>query len=228
MKDLACEIVQDLLPSYVDGLTNPVSTEAVQTHLENCPACRESWQRMTQKPAVSTDPARELVQRVMKRHRQRRRRLVLAGVLAGVLALLLLLALFVPIPSHTVRSYTGVLRDGSGEKPVTATLELHWKKYLVLEDRCSGSLDVADGTKTLHYDLEDDLPVQLSDGSTVRLLSLERFIEGYGFSIMGGAGDAELNRLLLWESGETILILGTGEYSPEEVYADLSGIVSFQ
>jgi hypothetical protein len=224
MKDLACEIVQDLLPSYVDGLTNPVSTEAVQTHLENCPACREGCQRMTQKPAVSTDPARELVQRVMKRHRQRRRRLVLAGVLA----LLLLLALFVPIPSHTVRSYTGVLRDGSGEKPVTATLELHWKKYLVLEDRCSGSLDVADGTKTLRYDLEGDLPVQLGDGSTVRLLSLDRFIEGYGLSIMGGAGDAELNRLLLRESGETILILGTGEYSPEEVYADLSGIVNFQ
>ena len=31
--DLTCEIVRDLLPSYVDGLTYAVSTLAVEQHI---------------------------------------------------------------------------------------------------------------------------------------------------------------------------------------------------
>lgn len=38
--DLNCEIVQDLLPLYDDGLCSPASREAVEGHLRCCPACR--------------------------------------------------------------------------------------------------------------------------------------------------------------------------------------------
>ena len=34
--DLTCEVVQDLLPSYVDGLTSDVSNQAVEQHLKIC------------------------------------------------------------------------------------------------------------------------------------------------------------------------------------------------
>ena len=34
--DLTCEVVQDLLPSYVDGLTSDVSNQAVEQHLKTC------------------------------------------------------------------------------------------------------------------------------------------------------------------------------------------------
>ena len=38
---LPCEIVKDLLPTYIDGLESNVSKEAVEEHLDECNKCRE-------------------------------------------------------------------------------------------------------------------------------------------------------------------------------------------
>ena len=38
--DLTCAVVRDLLPSYVEGLTETETNEAVERHLEGCPQCR--------------------------------------------------------------------------------------------------------------------------------------------------------------------------------------------
>ena len=43
---LRCEIVQDLLPSYVDGLTSDETNEAVKDHLADCVSCRDMYERM--------------------------------------------------------------------------------------------------------------------------------------------------------------------------------------
>ena len=44
--DLTCEVVQDLLPSYVDGLTSDVSNQAVEQHLKTCESCRNFYSEM--------------------------------------------------------------------------------------------------------------------------------------------------------------------------------------
>ena len=44
--DLTCEVVQDLLPSYADGLTSPVTGEAVERHLAACPQCTLALEEM--------------------------------------------------------------------------------------------------------------------------------------------------------------------------------------
>ena len=38
--DLTCAVVRDLLPPYVEGLTEPETNEAVERHLAECPRCR--------------------------------------------------------------------------------------------------------------------------------------------------------------------------------------------
>ena len=38
--DLTCEVVQDLLPSYVDHLTSDVTNTAIETHIRECTDCR--------------------------------------------------------------------------------------------------------------------------------------------------------------------------------------------
>lgn len=40
MSKLDCPIVRDLLPLYVDQVTSPETTQAVEDHLAACPACR--------------------------------------------------------------------------------------------------------------------------------------------------------------------------------------------
>lgn len=37
--DLTCPVVRDLLPLYVDNLVSPETAQAVERHLEGCPAC---------------------------------------------------------------------------------------------------------------------------------------------------------------------------------------------
>ena len=46
-KKLECEIVQDLLPMYVDQLTSDYTTQRIKEHLKECPPCHEIYDLMT-------------------------------------------------------------------------------------------------------------------------------------------------------------------------------------
>ena len=45
-KELPCEIMNDLLPTYIDGLTSEVTNQAIQLHLDNCADCLKTFQNM--------------------------------------------------------------------------------------------------------------------------------------------------------------------------------------
>ena len=213
MNELSCEIVQDLLPSYVDELTSPVTNEAVRSHLETCSVCRESWRRMTEKPVLQRESARELAVRVIKTRRKRRLRLIVCGVLA----VLVLLALFVPRSTHRVREYSGVCLADGEEYAVTATLDLRYKEYLVFGDKYSGTLDLVTKYEPLQFELISFTPMDLKPEGACNLITFEYWIEGYGNGMLGGAADAELDRLMLQFPDDKLLILGTGDLTPEQV-----------
>lgn len=212
MTELPCEIVQDLLPSYVDELTSPVTNEAVRSHLETCPACRESWRRMSEKPVIQTESARELAFRVRKRVRRRRVRLLVGSVLI----LLILLALFAPWPTHIQREYRGVWQDSRGEAPVTAALD-YWKlDFLLLEDRYSGELDVVTETETVQFELEGELTAGGAD-RLYHIWTFTWFKTGYGLTLANGRGDWTLDRLWLDTLDDRQLKLVTEGHAVDEV-----------
>lgn len=43
---MKCEIIKDLLPSYVDELTSAESNKEIESHLEYCPECKEYLEEM--------------------------------------------------------------------------------------------------------------------------------------------------------------------------------------
>ncbi len=45
--DKQCEIVQDLLPLYIDGACSPSSAEMVGEHLKRCPECMKIYEQMS-------------------------------------------------------------------------------------------------------------------------------------------------------------------------------------
>ena len=45
-RELACEIVKDLLPLYVDEMVSDVSKKSIESHLENCTECNEIYHKM--------------------------------------------------------------------------------------------------------------------------------------------------------------------------------------
>ena len=43
MNQISCDMVQDLLPLYQDGLVRDKTKDAVRQHLEQCSACRHVY-----------------------------------------------------------------------------------------------------------------------------------------------------------------------------------------
>ena len=58
-----CDIIKDLLPSYIDQLTSEESDHAIQEHLKTCETCKEYYMQMKKEvhkekesPADNFDP----------------------------------------------------------------------------------------------------------------------------------------------------------------------------
>lgn len=91
MNQLPCEVVRDLLPSYVDGLTSDMTTDLVRQHLDTCPACRARWTAMDAPEVEPAADTREID--FLKKNRRKNRRVVLwSAVGAALLVIALLLA----------------------------------------------------------------------------------------------------------------------------------------
>lgn len=83
---LSCEIVKDLLPSYIDQLTSKETSEAVAAHLSDCESCRAAYREM-----ANSEPPKDEQSEVdyLKKVRNSRRRIRNIAIIAasGVLVL---------------------------------------------------------------------------------------------------------------------------------------------
>lgn len=52
---IQCNIIRDLLPSYVDGILSPESIEAVESHLADCEECRKLYKDMAGETAMDDE-----------------------------------------------------------------------------------------------------------------------------------------------------------------------------
>lgn len=88
-----CEIVQDLIPLYVDGACSEASAEMIKEHLANCAHCREIYQQMNSN--VSEAVLKEEKDGVIERHEKAekkkiRRRIILFSVLSVILCFVII------------------------------------------------------------------------------------------------------------------------------------------
>lgn len=86
---MKCDIIKDLLPSYIEGLTSENSNEEVEKHLAECEECRNFYVEMTGeiKEELPVTEAKELdyLKKVRRKYIQR------TALAAGSVALILLL-----------------------------------------------------------------------------------------------------------------------------------------
>lgn len=83
---LDCALVQDLLPSYIDGLTSPRSTELVAQHLAECADCRAIHEEMLQSLSLAAAPAPKRLRFLSKMRAVR----IIAAVACALFALAML------------------------------------------------------------------------------------------------------------------------------------------
>lgn len=92
-QNLPCEIIQDLLPTYLSKLTSPVTNEAIEDHLKTCAGCAEIMKQMNQELELEADAAPDKELDYLKKLRRKKRQSLFIGA-AGLLAVLLGCAVF--------------------------------------------------------------------------------------------------------------------------------------
>ena len=89
MNNIPCEIIQDLLPSYVDGLTNDVTNAAIEEHVESCEKCRQILEGMRdgiEKQYVPDDSDKKEID-FLKKNKKRNVKVVIFSLSAAILTL---------------------------------------------------------------------------------------------------------------------------------------------
>ena len=93
-KDLACEIVRDLLPLYVDEMVSDVSKKSIDNHLEQCTKCSEIYQDMACHLEMET-PSTEISD--VKRFLKKTKKMYLLYGLGGLSFIAVLVCLIVDL-----------------------------------------------------------------------------------------------------------------------------------
>ena len=88
MNKIPCEVIRDLLPSYIDELTSEKTNQVIREHLQDCESCRAAYTSM-QAPESASDQDMQEKKEIdfLKKNKKRNRRIVF-GSIAGALVLI--------------------------------------------------------------------------------------------------------------------------------------------
>lgn len=84
MDKLNCNVISDLLPLYIDEVCSPESRELVETHLEECEACRQALEQMKKDVKVESQAGDE--RKPLKMLKRNLRKKYMIVILCTVLA----------------------------------------------------------------------------------------------------------------------------------------------
>ena len=99
--ELTCNIVQDLLPNYIEKLTSDETNYAMEQHLASCGKCKEIYGNMTLDIDVEKPPTTEL--KFLKKVKKTR---ILAAVITIALTLFLSYFLYTSEYKYTIDKNT--------------------------------------------------------------------------------------------------------------------------
>ncbi len=90
MSKLPCEVVRDLFPSYIDGLTEEVTNKLIEEHVEECEPCRNILNSMKNPVAEPVEETGKEEIDFLKKTRKKNRRNIGLAVLAAIIMLSIL------------------------------------------------------------------------------------------------------------------------------------------
>lgn len=110
-KRMPCEVIQDLLPSYIDEITNDVTNSVVSDHINDCAECRKVLDAMrgidisVPDSGSVPDPEEKIEINFLKK--QRRKSVFLFFIISAIIVVFLI---FFAVYSHNVKA-TADLRE---------------------------------------------------------------------------------------------------------------------
>ena len=67
---MKCEIIRDLMPLYLDGLTSEESNGAIREHLDGCESCKKILEQMQRETTVKTEETKKKINPFRKFNRK--------------------------------------------------------------------------------------------------------------------------------------------------------------
>lgn len=135
MKDnKICKIVQDLLPNYVEKLTNEETNSYIEEHLEKCAECRQMLENM-QKDLEMNKPKRDFreIKYIKKFNRKFK---ILRNIL---IIIILLIAIVVGRKMFIITSLSNKAQETQNKDNYLAKIEIYSEgKMTVMEAYCKG------------------------------------------------------------------------------------------
>ena len=90
-----CDVIQDILPLYKDGICSPASRKAVEEHMEECPKCKEMLSKLAD-TAIDEMIVKDRDEVIKSQSKYFKRRSALVGsIFAAIFAIPILVCLIV-------------------------------------------------------------------------------------------------------------------------------------
>ena len=208
---IPCEIIKDLLPSYMDGLTNEVTNDAVEEHVETCEGCRnalyamkspiESEAELEEKQKEQQEEKQEID--FLKKNRKRNKRIAIGSVIAAVVIVFVAIFSKTYLVSNIVDPYT-IACSASAEGN-----SVHIQGKLLESGQQISMIDrgVVDGVVTYEFESKTALP---------------RHHGGDGFNLEYDA-EEPVNQIriydrIVWDNGIEISALTSQVYQTKHDY----------
>ncbi len=125
-----CRIIQDLLPSYIDGLTSDYTNQMIEEHISQCESCKQMLQRMQEPENHSNSSEPEI--NYMKKIRNRMNHLLTTTIVSVLLILLGAVAAIVLYNRIAPKNYQTVF--GTAEADWFVATHLSSGSKLTLQD----------------------------------------------------------------------------------------------
>lgn len=89
MSKIPCEIIQDLLPSFIDELTSDVTNREVEAHMTECEQCRNVFEQMKAPDTEAAENEEKEIDFLKKTKKKHRRNLILCITVVWAIAVLI-------------------------------------------------------------------------------------------------------------------------------------------
>ncbi len=139
-RESICAVVRDLLPSYIDGLTEGATNAFVEQHLSECESCRAVKRSMLEITSPAEQAQAEFLERLRRARERGRRR----AWIAGLSVLLILAVCFLPLPRSVDQTVQAIRwRAGNpeaGSQQIEVKMKGCYLDFLFLDDYYFGDI----------------------------------------------------------------------------------------
>ena len=92
MSKIPCEMIQDLLPSYIDELTSEVTNREVESHVSECEQCKKVLDKMRASDLEPTEKEVKEIDFLKKTKRKHRKNIIICAVVVWAIAVMIFCA----------------------------------------------------------------------------------------------------------------------------------------